>query len=50
MKKRMLLTVDEEDFELIRKVAKADKRLIGAFVGVAAKEYGIKRGLIDGNT
>ena len=50
MKKRMLLTVEEEDFELIRKVAKTDKRLIGAFVGVAAREYAEKRGLINGTT
>jgi hypothetical protein len=47
MKKRMMITIEESDYELVRKVAKVDKRLIGAFVGVAAREYGKQKGYIQ---
>ena len=47
MKKRMLLTVNEEDMELIKQTAIKDKRRIGDCCAIAVAEYSKNKGFTN---
>ena len=44
MRKRLLLTVNEEDMELIKQTAIQDKRRIGDLCAIAVTEYSKSKG------